>query len=102
MTSSRKRYVKLTILFTFCHPLLLIICFSVAFSRRMHRLDHPDFPVTISEKVSNIMLRVLEQPYEATSRLTHFSKPWQSTLELLNSVLWAAMCAFVACLFFRS
>src|SRR5262249_41703572 len=91
-----KRFLGLTALFAFVHWLLLIASFGVAFGRGIHRLDHPEFPVTLLERICRTILAILQQPYEAFDGMAHFPRGWVTlTLGLLNSLLWGATFALI-------
>ena len=89
-TKTARRFLGLTALFAFFHWLLLIGSAGVALARGMHRLDHPEFPVTVLERICGTISAILQQPYEAFDSVAHFprGRAILAVLDLLNSLLW--------------
>ncbi len=66
----------------------------------VHRIDHPDSPITLSERISRLISPALMQPGMSISdwlRGYSDSRVLHATLELLNSLLWGAIIALIVC-----
>ena len=93
-------FFKLTALFTSLHWLLLTLSGLNAIGAGVHRIDHPDSPITLSERISRLISPVLMQPGMSISdwlRGYSDSRVLHATLELLNSLLWGAIIALIVC-----
>ena len=89
-------FVRLTVIFAFVHWLLLCTSSMVVMGRGVHRLDHPEFPVTTVERLCMALTSVLQQPYESFVHATHFPGGWVSIVPgILTSLLWGAVAASV-------
>jgi hypothetical protein len=83
-------------MFAFWQWLLLAFSSLVMMGRCMHRLDHPEFPVTALEQIWRIIMSVLEQPYDAFVRVTHFPLGWVTLAPgLLTRLLWGSTFAWI-------
>jgi hypothetical protein len=97
-----KRFVRLTVIFAFVHWLLLVTSSMVVMGRGIHRLDHPEFPVTTVERLCREVMSMLQQPYEFLVRATHFPGGWVRIVPgILNSLLWGVLSASVLMLAHR-
>lgn len=95
-TKIANRFVGLSLVFAFFHWLVLLISSLVYMSRGIHRLDHPEFPVTTVEQLFKLVMSILQQPYEAFIQATHFRGRWLPiALGILNSLLWGAVFASI-------
>jgi hypothetical protein len=59
-TKITNRFVGLTLVFAFVHWLVLLISSLVYMSRGIYRLDHPEFPVTTVERLSKLVMSILQ------------------------------------------
>ena len=66
------RFSALVGVFAFSHVVLLAFSGSILIGRGLHRLDHPEFPVTVVDRTCQILVLVLEEPYESLKRIADF------------------------------
>jgi hypothetical protein len=90
------RFIILTVLFAFSHLLLSLVSFGIAFGRGLHRIDHPEFPVTTVERICVVLVPILDEPYDGLKRLTGISQGWPDLLVgVLCTLLWGAVLSFI-------
>jgi hypothetical protein len=91
------RFGVLAGVFAFVQVALLAFSGSILMGRGVHRLDHPEFPVTAVDRTCQALVIVLQEPYESLKRLS-VSRPggWIDFLAgSANSLMWGSVAAFL-------
>ena len=91
------KFIALPGMFAFFHVVLLAFSGSVLIGRGIHRLDHPEFPVTALDRTCQVLVLVLEEPYESLKHITDLSGGW---IDLITGCACSLMWGSVAALLF--
>ena len=90
------KFVGWAFTFAFCHMTLLAASGSILIGRGIHRLDHPQFQVTALDRACQILVLILEEPYESLRRIAHVPEGWINVIPgYACSFLWGSVAAFV-------
>src|SRR5438046_1030659 len=89
------RFFGLATLLAFCHWLVLVFSAGIAMGRGLHRIDHPEFPVTFLERTCIVLMRVLQEPLNTVERIFQIPRGWPGiVVGMVFSLLWGAALAF--------
>ncbi len=102
LSRSVTRFVRLAVLLAFCHWLVLVISSSIAIGRGVHRIDHPEFPLTALDRFCMVLVRILQEPLSTVERIVEVPPAWPGILVGVTfSLLWGAAIACCARLLSR-
>ena len=94
LRGSVTRFLRLTVLLAFCHWLVLVISAGIAIGRGVHRIDHPEFPLTALDRVCMVLVRILQEPLSTVERIVEIPTGWPGTVVGVTfSLLWGATLA---------
>ena len=91
-----RRFVVAAILFSICHWFLFLFSGALLAGRGLHRIDHPEFPLTAVDRFCDLLLGVLELPCEVFYDLVGLSDIGP-TSTLMCSLAWGAALAVIFC-----
>lgn len=90
------KFIALAALFAFFHVVILAFSTSVLVGRGLHRLDHPEFPVTALDRTCQVLVLVLEEPDESLKQLAGRPGGWiDLIIGLACSFMWGSAAALL-------